>query len=222
MRTSWLRILLALAAMLPVFVVIGWVSLHRDEARVRDLEDARQILGMALDRIETMIEPTAPLSSILTEVLRDSPPNDAAVFEKRLRGALSQMVPDAWNPSVVRINIFDHEIKPLLWPRDEGPEVATVIWRGIMEEKRRNAGREGLLQGGEIMASATAALENWFVGGTTLADISTTPLFGPVIQSASHTPLAVAVFRHNPDPTKHDPVFGVIIRSPLEAVPAAS
>jgi len=222
LKTNRLRVLLAFMAMLPVFVMIGWLLLHREEARIRDLEDARQILGMLLDRIETTIEPTAPLTSVLTEELRTAPPNDAAAFEKRLRQALSQVVPDAWNPSVVRINVFDHDVKPLLWPRDEDLETTCVIWRGIMEEKRRNAGREGLSEGRAIIANANAALKHWVAAGTTLVDLTAAPFFGPVIQSASQTPLALAVFRHNPDPEKHDPVFGVVIRIPLEAIPPAS
>ncbi|HNW33404.1 MAG TPA: hypothetical protein PKM25_00590, partial [Candidatus Ozemobacteraceae bacterium] len=216
------RLILASLAMLPVFIMIGWFLSYRDDAERRELENARQILAMALDRVEASISPLAPLESIISEEMSNYPSRDPVIFESIVRNALGQMVPAAHDPRVVRINLFDDSATPVLCPPDENPETAGTIWRGLMGRFRQNNVGEAAPVDPALMASASTAVLEWFGSRGSLDDLISSMYFGSIIQDRNNHPLAVSAFRCQLDKTNGNYGIGAIIRVPLDAIPPAS
>lgn len=216
------RLVLAFTAMLPVFVMLGWFLSYRDDARRRELEDARQILGMAVDRVEASIAPTAPLESILSEELSNRAANDLNTFEATVRKAFEQVIPASRDPRILRINLFKHTAEPVSWPPDENPQTGAAIWKGLSEIFRRNITEEAVSVDSAAMASGSAALSEWFDSKVSLNDLMNASYFDLVTQGKQNRPTAVAVFRTWLDRMRTNYLLGAMIRVPLEAIPPAS
>jgi len=216
------RLVLAFMALLPVLVMTGWFLACRDEAGRREGEDARQILGMALDRVETSIAPMAPLESIVSEEMSNHPSTDPVIFESILRSALKQMIPSAHDPLVVRMNLFDMAAAPLLWPPDENPGTAGTIWRGLEECFRQDFTGNAASSDPVLLASGSKALFEWFGSRVSLEDLVSSGYFGAIIPDKNNRPQAVAAFRNVFGRMKDSEGIGVIIRIPLDAIPPAS
>ncbi len=217
-----MRLLLAFFAMLPVFVMLGWFVSHRGDARGRELEDARQILGMAADRVEASIAPAAPLESVLSEEMSNSYGYDIARVENILRNAFEQVIPGARDPRTVRINLFSESGLPVSWPPDERPEDGSAVWKGLSERLLADRAESPARADPAVLASATAALCRWFGSRASMNELETAALFGLTVPDTRGRPTAVAVYRAALGKIKARYKFGVLIRIPLEAIPPAS
>lgn len=217
---------LAFAAMLPVFVMLGWFLAHREEVRGRELEDARQILGMALDRVEYSISPTAPLESILTEEMSNKPASDPVRFEVLLRSALAQMIPEASDPSAVKINLFDNTGRPVSWPPDETPEAGAAIWNWIMATRTNSQQADDIHDRKRVdaatLASASAVVAEWFDSEVSPGILEGASYFDVTIEDRNHRSTAVALFMIGGRKRENTYKLGVIIRVPLCEIPPAS
>ncbi|MBP7635903.1 hypothetical protein KBA41_17195, partial [Candidatus Ozemobacteraceae bacterium] len=173
------RLLLAFFAMLPVFVMLGWFSSHRGDVRGRELEDARQILGMAADRVDASITPAAPLESILSEEMSNSYGYDIEEVEGVVRSALEQVIPGAQDPRIVRINLFSESGQPICWPPDERPDDGDFVWKGLDEMLRADRVETSMGKADPaILASASAALCRWFGNRASMSELEAAALFG--------------------------------------------
>lgn len=217
-----MRLLLAFFAMLPVFVMLGWFVSYRGEARGRELEDARQILAMAADRVEASIAPTAPLQSILSEEMSNSYGYDVDRIERIVRNAFEQVIPAAQDPRVVRINLFSESGRPFCWPPDESPDEGCAVWNGLNEMIRGDSIEESRSADPAVLASASAALFRWFGNHATLSELEAAAMFALMVPDSRGRPTTVAVYRPTVARTKIVYKFGVVFRIPLEAIPPAS
>lgn len=208
--------------MLPVFVMFGWFVSYRGEASSRELEDARQILGMAADHVEASIAPTAPLESILTEEMSKCYGYEPELIEGILRKAFEQIVPAAGDPLTFRISLFASSTQPICWPPDENPDDGQAIWKGLCGLVRSNTIEEGVSADPAVLASASAALSGWFGNHVTMNELETASGFALMARDRHDRLTAIAVYRATLGKTRVSYKFGGLFRIPLEAIPAAS